>query len=45
MMELMGMNMSEGKKERPEEAEKEKESDSQLPFKLPKGIKLPFGKN
>jgi hypothetical protein len=44
MMELMGMDMS-GQEEKPSKADGEdKESDSQFPFKLPKGIKGLFGK-
>jgi hypothetical protein len=44
MMELMGMNMS-GHEEKPSKAAGEdKESGSQFPFKIPKGIKGLFGK-
>ena len=44
MMELMGMDIS-GQEEKPSKADGEdKESDSQFPFKLPKGIKGLFGK-
>ena len=43
MMELMGMDMS-GHEEKPSKAaEEDEESGSQLPFKLPKGIKGLFG--
>ena len=43
MMELMGMDMS-GQEEKPSKAAGEdQESDSQFPFKVPKGIKGLFG--
>jgi len=43
MMELMGMDMS-GQEEKPPKAgDEDKESGSQFPFKLPKGIKGLFG--
>jgi len=43
MMELMGMDMS-GHEEKPSKsAGEDKESDSQFPFKVPKGIKGLFG--
>jgi hypothetical protein len=45
MMELMGMDMSERGKESPEAADNENTSGSQFPFKLPEGVKLPFGNN
>jgi len=44
MMELMGMDMSEHEEKPPKAAGEDKESDSQLPFKIPKGIKGLFGK-
>jgi outer membrane lipoprotein-sorting protein len=43
MMELMGMDMSERERKPSETADEDKESDSGLPFKLPKGIKGLFG--
>jgi hypothetical protein len=45
MMELMGVDMSERGNESPAAADDEDTSGSQFPFKLPKGIKLPFGKD
>ena len=44
MMELMGMDMSEHEEKPSKDAGEDKESGSQLPFKLPKGIKDLFGK-
>lgn len=39
MMALLGMNMPEPNKERSNTAGEDKESDSQFPFKIPKGLK------
>jgi hypothetical protein len=44
MMELMGMDMSEREKESSKAAGEDKESGSDFPFKIPKGIKGLFGK-
>lgn len=44
MMELMGMDMSEHEEKPSKAAGEDKESDSQFPFKVPKGIKDLFGK-
>lgn len=44
MIDLMGMNMSEGEKEPSKAASEDKESGSHFPFKIPKGIKGLFGK-
>ena len=43
MMELMGMDMSEHEEKPSKAAGEDKESDSQFPFKVPKGIKGLFG--
>jgi hypothetical protein len=43
MMELMGMDMSEHEEKPSKTAGEDEESDTQLPFKLPKGIKGLFG--
>jgi hypothetical protein len=45
MMELMGMDMSEREEKSAAAADDGDTSESQFPFKLPKGIKLPFGKD
>ena len=45
MLELMGMDISGSGTKRSKPANKGKESGSQLPFKLPAGIKLPSGNN
>ena len=44
MLELMGMDMSGSEKNHLKSSDNQKESGPQLPFKLPEGIKLPFGK-
>ena len=45
MLELMGMDISGSGTKRSKPANKGKEAGSQLPFKLPAGIKLPSGNN
>jgi len=45
MFELMGMDMSGSGTKHSKPADNGKESGSQLPFKLPAGIKLPSGNN
>jgi hypothetical protein len=45
MMELMGMDRSEHREKPSKPAGQSKGSGSQLPFKLPAGIKLPSGNN
>ena len=44
MMELMGVDMSGHEEKPPKAAGEDKESGSQFPFKIPKGIKGLFGK-
>jgi len=44
MMELMGMDMSDHEEKPSKAAGEDKESDTGLPFKLPKGLKGLFGK-